>query len=492
MDSAECRYDDERSDDGRNRDHHAGGSGEGELWHHGYTYQELIEACPKAGFPKRFSSVTDDRGRPAHLFFVYENKPRSSPGRGGLHFDYGNGCCPCDNARIVWKSQRYIAYSCPGHKQPAVAAAGRPALEVTEEGEQDEEEQGMAGEQAMEVEYCAEADEEHGEDDHEQVPPPVVKQEIEPLGRTGPGGQSGRVRHQRQVAEARDEAATRPADLTFASVELHAGSGRLSRELHLVDDRTKWSSTMVDIKDSVERCPGFEAGATARLELCDIDTLSDGAMTALVTGIRHIHVAPSCERWSNQTEGEEQHRAYRAPGREGEASTSAGRDAERHLEKVIRILLTAVRHNPEVIITFENPHAGMSYHRLMKIVEKPRRKGGLGLTKTTLDYCMHDEDGPKKPTDLWTDCKGLIEAYKDGKFRCSHTQAHRKRVSGSGCMSRHEAAAYPPKVAKFWATCISREAKQRYFEQRWRDMAPEERAAQQFGESDEEGGNNEA
>jgi hypothetical protein len=97
---------------------------------------------------------------------------------------------------------------------------------------------------------------------------------------------------------------------------------------------------------------------------------------------------------------------------------------------------------------------------------------------------MHDEEGPQKTTDLWTDCRELIDAYAEGKFRCNHRSRHKQQVSshtpGQCSLSRHEAAKYPDKVAEFWAKAINREVKSRHAEQCWRSMSPEERMAQLF------------
>lgn len=152
--------------------------------------------------------------------------------------------------------------------------------------------------------------------------------------------------------------------------------------------------------------------------------------------------------------------------------------------KIVKLLRTAIVHEPDVVITLENPHAGMQCSHIMQVVEKPRRTGGLGLTKLTMDYCMHDGDGPRKTTDLWTDCKELIDAYAGGKFRCNHRSRHKQQVSshvpGQSSLSRRDAARYPAKVAEFWAKAINREVKTRHAEQCWRNMSPDERMAQTF------------
>jgi hypothetical protein len=127
----------------------------------------------------------------------------------------------------------------------------------------------------------------------------------------------------------------------------------------------------------------------------NIDELTETQERGLVRGCHHMHAAPDCSRWSNQTEGEEQHRAYRPPGHEGEASTDAGKHAEQHLMKVCKIFRTAIAHGPDVVLTLENPHAGMQFSHIMNIVERPRRTGGLGLTKLTLRWttaCMTKKD----------------------------------------------------------------------------------------------------
>ena len=164
--------------------------------------------------------------------------------------------------------------------------------------------------------------------------------------------------------------------------------------------------------------------------------------------------------------GEEQRRAYRRPGHEGEGSTPQGREADAHLDTVIKIFRLAKRLNPFVVLSLENPDAGLTVNATMRQAADVL----LNLKECHMNYCMHDDGAPMKPTVLFTNSESLIREYADGAFLCKHGAgfSHKETVSNLG---RREAAAYPQAVAAFWANHVFRDARKRAME-RERQAAP--------------------
>ena len=300
-----------------------------------------------------------------------------------------------------------------------------------------------------------------------------------------PDDEQSRHRKSRRITELADQvrhetgAAVRiPAKLLKAMivvVELHAGTSRFSKAA-----RTRWGCRvrMVDIQDVVEWSDDFErTDKCIKFVQADINEMDELEILELLDGAHVLWAAPTCARFSNQTEAQEQHHGYKAPGHEGEGSTPRGKQSDAHVLKILKILKIAKDHCPGIQIVIENPDAGLPLlHTGRQLAPQ------LGLKMLVINYCALHDDYPYKRTVLLTNCKMMIDAYKNGKRKCSNScscswardrDIHKERTDGY----KHkvlpkdtvEAAAYPPKWAEEFAYFLIYDARKKIVEARARE-----------------------
>ena len=177
------------------------------------------------------------------------------------------------------------------------------------------------------------------------------------------------------------------------------------------------------------------------------------------------HISQDCFTYSNLAGGK--HRTRQNP----EGHSAAAARANRELDHLVAMIDSALTVDPSKLFLFENP-VGMLQHT------KGARKGlekKCGLTKLEVCYCKFMMRGAtdyvKKPTHFWTNCQLLIDAFGEGKFRCtaqtpcSCGDGYHRRVrpeAGQEGDRARDHAAFPDEVARFLALMLINEARARY------------------------------
>jgi len=294
----------------------------------------------------------------------------------------------------------------------------------------------------------------------------VVKEE--PVGSSSGARRSSRnqAAEQGRMQDLNREVRATP---TRVFVELNCGEGSLSKQVVL---EPGWVAKLIDRNNVVKWTDDFQPGEKATFLQLDIDTISDERWREIAGCASWIHAAPSCTTYGWQTQGNEMR--HLNPG--GRGSTPEADAADKHVRKILHLFLVARNLNPEILLSLENPNATIGMTDAIKFA----MRNSVFRYEDTLNYCMHDSQAPWKSSVLYHDCEPLHDEYKDGKcvceqnpqskkWRCGAIGRHPKTVAG---MTPQEAAAYPEKVAVFWAKYFVPEAKKRIHQRAANAAAP--------------------
>ena len=259
------------------------------------------------------------------------------------------------------------------------------------------------------------------------------------------------------------------------------GAGRRRRAVEALDAATLWEPTHKRAPPGKLRSAELGSGK-ARLSFflaqdgvltttvdwnpeCGADDQRD--FLALPLNYLHpfniVHVSKKCFTYSNLAGST--HRTRDNP----EGHSAAAARANRELAHLVAMVNDALRVDPEKVVLFENPVGMMQHTKGARLgLEKK-----LGLTRLEVCYCKFmsrgAKDNVKKPTHFWTNCQLLINAFRDGKFRCTARTScscgdgyHRRVRSEPGQGDRaSDFAAFPDEVARFLALMLINEARAR-------------------------------
>jgi len=201
---------------------------------------------------------------------------------------------------------------------------------------------------------------------------------------------------------------------------------------------------------------GSWRGAAAPTVRCDVRELRLSELSAVDSAEGRVaaHASLPCATWSSQAV--DVHR----PGREldGPNISDKARDANdvvRHVIGELRYLKAAC---PDAIITVENPATGeLKNYKPWKAACRE-----LGLEAVDVTYCKFGAPH-RKPTTIWTNCKGLIDAaapglwFCGGAYKCRNWHNH-VRVEGADAS---ESSEFPEAFCTWMGAHINTEADRR-------------------------------
>lgn len=245
----------------------------------------------------------------------------------------------------------------------------------------------------------------------------------------------------------------RVKDDAIVGTELFCGSGRIASSCErngMVMNRLDW------LLDSGPRSWSV-----------DFAKISDEAVKALF-GVDYLHASPDCRTYSQLTASINK----RTMETNFLGKTDDAYHANAILLKLFKCLELALRDNPRLIFTIENPEATFDLHPLVRQMCKPRKEGGLGASVVRFSFCAFRER-VQKNTVLITNSPALIAQMKDDKFYCSRKgqcdfskRLHvgvskrnalvgnkRKRLVATGYETK-EVTAFPPLLTDFVSNCV--------------------------------------
>ena len=231
-----------------------------------------------------------------------------------------------------------------------------------------------------------------------------------------------------------------PAGLFF---EFFAGRAVLSREMRGLN----WRTVTLD--------NGSWPGAAVPSVRCDIREFRLADVSAVDwAGRVAAHFSIPCATWSAQAV--DGHR----PGRvlDGPLISEKARDANDVVRHVIGELRYLQRVCPDAIITVENPATG----ELKNYEPWKAACCELGLEAVDVTYC-HFGAPHRKPTTIWTNCKGLIDAaapglwFCGGDYKCPNWHNH-VHVEGADAS---ESSEFPEPFCTWMGAHINTEADRR-------------------------------
>ena len=227
-------------------------------------------------------------------------------------------------------------------------------------------------------------------------------------------------------------------------VELFAGRAGLSRAMRGLN----WRTVTADDGSWPGAAVPTVRGDIRELRLAEVSAV-DGA-----EGRVAVHASLPCKTWSCQAV--DGHR----PGRvlDGARISAEARDANDVVRHVIGELRYLQRVCPDAIITVENPQTG----ELKNYKPWKAACSELGLEAVDVTYCKFGAPH-RKPTRIWTNCKGLIDAaapglwFCGGAYKCRNWRNH-AHVEGADAS---ESSEFPEAFCTWMGAHINTEADRR-------------------------------
>lgn len=246
---------------------------------------------------------------------------------------------------------------------------------------------------------------------------------------------------------------------TLVGTELFCGSGRIAQSC----ERNGMAMNRLD----------WLLDAGPRTWCDDFADINDDALKTLF-GVDYIHASPDCRTYSQLTASINQ----RTMETNFLGKTDDAYHANAVLLKLFKCLELALRDNPELIFTIENPEATFDLHPLVRQMCKPRKEGGLGATVVRFSFCAFRER-VQKNTVLITNSPTLIAEMEGDQFYCSRKgqcnfskRLHegvskrnafvgnkRKRLVATGYDTK-EVTAFPPLLTDFVSNCVLKDIQQ--------------------------------
>lgn len=191
----------------------------------------------------------------------------------------------------------------------------------------------------------------------------------------------------------------RVTNKALVGTELFCGSGRIAQSCEQNGMRMNRLDWLLDAG------PNTWSDDFGDLRDCDLKALF---------GVDFIHASPDCRTYSQLTASINQ----RTMETNFLGKTAEAYHANAILLKLFRCLQLALRDNPRLIFTIENPEATFDLHPLVQQMCKPRKEDGLGASVVRFSFCAFGER-VQKNTVLITNSPTLIAQMADDKFRCS-------------------------------------------------------------------------
>jgi hypothetical protein len=228
------------------------------------------------------------------------------------------------------------------------------------------------------------------------------------------------------------------------ATELFAGCGRLSDAIE--------ATCAVDYCTRVDYATHYDSGVCLN---ADIGALSAVELKKLLS-VRFIHLSPTCSTYSRLASSV--HKRTWANNYLG--VTQMAWKANGLLLRLFHALRARQAHPDPAIITIENPLAAFHLTPIVRLMQEPFDKGGLGLTLLEFSFCAHGETWRKQSV-LLTNSPTLIDKYGDDKYMCRasmcrftkrrHTQITRRADGG---VETNEVTPFPPLLCKRIAKAV--------------------------------------
>ncbi len=145
----------------------------------------------------------------------------------------------------------------------------------------------------------------------------------------------------------------------------------------------------------------------------DFAVINDADIQCLF-GVDYIHASPDCRTYSQLTASVNQ----RNMQTNFLGKTEDAFQANAVLLKLFSCLQVAIRDNPKLIFTIENPEATFDLHPLVQRMCQPVKKGGIGATIVRFSFCAFGER-VRKNSVLITNSPTTIAAMQSDTFRCA-------------------------------------------------------------------------
>ena len=203
----------------------------------------------------------------------------------------------------------------------------------------------------------------------------------------------------------------RVKDDAIVGTELFCGSGRIASSCErngIVMNRLDW------LLDSGPRTWNV-----------DFAKMSDGAVKALF-GVDYLHASPDCRTYSQLTASINQ----RTMETNFLGKTDDAYHANAILLKLFKCLELALRDNPKLIFTIENPEATFDLHPLVRQMCKPRKEGGLGASVVRFSFCAFRERVQKNTVLITT----VLPSSLRWKMTSSTARAKASATLANACM----------------------------------------------------------